>query len=263
MSIGNVSQGMAGTKQSRTVQAVQISLDIIEVLKERDGVGVTDIATELGYAKGTVHSHLATLLENGYIVKQDDEYHLSLRYLDLANVAKGRLGIYEAVTDELDELAEESGELAQFAVEEHGKAIYLYKSGSERAVRTASSVGTHEYMHCIALGKAMLSQMSERRVDEIVDRHGLPSFTDETITDREKLREELETAREQGYAIDYEERIEGLRCVAAPVRRGNDVLGAVSVSGPSGRMSGDFFREEAPKMVTRSANVIEINVRFS
>lgn len=253
---------MTSTQGTRTVRAVQITLDILAVLKERDGIGVTDIATQLGYSKGTVHSHLATLLENGFVVNEDGEYHLSLRYLDLAKVARDRLGIYDAVTDELDELAEESGELAQFAVEEHGKAIYLYKSGSERAVQTASSVGTHEYMHCIALGKAMLSQMPEERVDEIVEMHGLPAFTDETITDRAALDEELATVREQGYAVDFEERIEGLRCIAAPVQK-EDVLGAVSVSGPSRRMAGDFFREEVPDMVTRSANVIEINVRFS
>lgn len=253
---------MPDTQRSRTVKAVEITLGVVEVLKERNGIGVTDLATELGHSKGTIHSHLATLLTNGYVVKEGDEYYLSLRYLELAEVARDRLGIYDAVTDELDELAEECGELAQFAVEEHGQAIYLYKSGSEQAVQTASSVGTHEYMHCIALGKAMLSQLSEERVDEIVDTYGLPTFTEKTITDREELHGELASVRQQGYAVDYEERFEGLRCIAAPVRK-DDVLGAVSVSGPSRRMDGEFFSEEVPNLVTRSANVIEINVRFS
>ena len=250
-------------RSSRTVQAVQIALDIIEAMKDHDGVGVTELANELDYSKGTIHSHLSTLLENGYLVKDDDRYYLSLRYLDIANVAKDRLGIYPAVTDELDELADESGELAQFAVEEHGKAVYLYKTGSERAVQTASSPGKREYMHCIALGKAMLAVMGTDRVDDIVDRYGLPAFTEETITDRESLHEELATIRKQGYAFDHEERIEGLRCVAAPVKNNGEVLGAVSVSGPSRRMDGEFYRETVPNMVTRSANVIEINVRFA
>jgi len=248
---------------SRTVRAVQIALDILGALKERDGAGVTELAEALDHSKGTVHSHLVTLLENGYIVKEDREYYLSLRYLDLANVAKSRLGIDDIVKEELEDLAQECGELAQFAVEEHGKAIYLHKVEGERAVQTASSVGTHEYMHCIALGKAMLSQMTRSRVDDIIDRHGLLSFTDETVTDRETLHEELATIRERGYAFDYEERIEGLRCVAAPVRNDGEFLGAVSVSGPTRRMDGDFFTEEVPNMVTRSANVIEINSQFS
>lgn len=249
--------------QSRTVQAVQITLDIIEMLKEYDGAGVTELADELDYSKGTIHGHLATLLENGYIVKEDGLYHLSLRYLELAGVAKSRVGIYDVVTDELDDLAAECGELAQFAVEEHGKAVYFHKTGGEKAVQTASSVGKHEYMHCIALGKAMLSQLSKDRVDAIIERHGLPAFTDNTITDRATLHEELDTIREQGYAYDREERIEGLRCVAAPVRSGDSILGAVSVSGPSRRMTGTFYHDTLPEMVTRSANVIEINSQFS
>lgn len=254
---------MAEKRSSRTVQAVQITLDILGVLKERNGVGITELAEELGLSKGTVHGHIATLLENGYVVKQDSKYHLSLRYLNLANVARDRLGIYGVVEDELGELAAESGELAQFAVEEHGKAVYLHKTGGEKAVQTASSVGAREYMHAIALGKAMLSQVPVDRVDRIVDRHGLPSFTDGTITDRDELHEELEAVRERGYAFDCEERIEGLRCVAAPVQSNDEVLGAVSISGPSRRMDGDRYRETIPELVTRSANVIEINIQFS
>jgi DNA-binding IclR family transcriptional regulator len=254
---------MTHESTSRTVQAVQITLDVIEVLRERKGAGVTELAEALDHSKGTIHGHLTTLLGNGYLVKEGSTYYLSLRYFELANVARDRISIYSAVEDELDDLAEECGELAQFAVEEHGKAVYLYKTGGEKAVQTASSVGTREYMHCIALGKAMLSRMPEDRIDEIVDRYGLPSFTDETITDREDLHEELATISERGYAFDYEERIDGLRCVAAPVQNGADVLGAVSVSGPSRRMDGDFYRESLPQMVTRSANVIEINSQFA
>jgi len=254
---------MANRSASRRVQAVEITLAVIEYLKAHDGAGVTELAEALGHSKGTVHGHLTTLLDNGYLVKEDGTYHLSLRYFDLANTAVDRLGVYGAAEEELEDLAEESGELAQFAVEEHGKAVYLCKTGGERAVQTGSSVGAHEYMHCIALGKAMLSQMPDERVDEIVDRHGLPAFTDRTTTARDRLHEELATVRDQGYAFDNEERIEGVRCVAAPIQNGDDVLGAVSVTAPCRRMVREFFREEVPEMVTRSANVIEINSQFS
>lgn len=254
---------MTTESSSRTVQAVRISLDIIDLLAERDGARITDLAEELEYSKGTIHGHLATLLENKYIIQKDDEYHLSLRYLTLARVAKDRVGVFDIVEDELDSLAEESGELAQFAVEEHGKAVYLYKSGGDNAVQTASSVGKQEYMHGISLGKAMLSKMPRSRVDEIIDEYGMPAFTAQTITDRGELYEELATIRERGYAFDHEERIDGLRCVAAPVRPNEGVLGAVSISGPSRRMEGKFYEEEVPEMVTRSANVIEINAKFA
>lgn len=248
----------------RTVDAVQTSLDIIELLLERESAGVTEIADELGRSKGTVHSHLSTLLQNEYLTKDEDGYRLSLRYLQLGETVKRRLGFYDVVKAELDDLAEESGELAQFATEEHGQAVYLYKAKGAKAVESASSLGRREYLHCISLGKAILAHLPEERVEEIVDRYGLPQYTPQTITSRERLFEELEEIREQGYAVDDEEKISGLRCAAAPVMKSSDeVLGAVSVSGPSGRMVGERFEEEIPKMVKRSANVMEINSKYS
>jgi DNA-binding IclR family transcriptional regulator len=166
------------------------------------------------------------------------------------------------VTDELDDLAAETGEVAQFATEEHGRAVYLDKARGEQAVNTASTVGKREYIHCISLGKAMLAHLPEERVEGIVDRHGLPAQTPNTITDRETLFEELETTRERGYAVDDEEKIEGVRCVAAPLTD-DGVVGAISISGPSSRMDGERFREELPRKLLRWANVIEINAKFA
>lgn len=249
---------------TRTVNAVETSFDILEYIQREEGAGVTALADDLSRSKGSIHAHLATLLDREYVVKDGDEYRLSLRYVDLAESVKDRFGIYEVVTDELDELVDENKELAQFAVEEHGRAVYLYKTHGAKAVQTASRVGTREHLHCIALGKAILAHLTEERVEHVVDRHGLPGFTDNTITDYETLTEELERVRERGFAFDNEEKIQGLRCVAAPVRgRDGDVLGAVSVSGPSSRMGGERFREEIPEQVMRSANVIEINAKFS
>lgn len=255
---------MAETTKPRTIQAVGITLEIIDYLHEHERARVTEIANELGRSKGTVHCHLATLLEDEHVVKDDEEYRLGLRYLELGERVKDRLGIYDVVTDELDDLAATCDELVQFATEEHGRAVYLYKQGGDRAVQTASTVGKREYLHCISLGKAILAHYPRDRIEEIVDRHGLPAYTAQTITTRDDLFDDLETIRERGYAFDDEEKIEGLRCVAAPVMAGEDeVLGAVSISGPSRRMTGDRYREELPDMVTRSANVIEINAKFS
>ena len=249
--------------ESRTVEAVQTSLDIIDLLKEREGAGVTEIAEELDLSKGTVHGHIATLAENEYIVKNDNTYRLSLRHLELGETVKDRLEIYDVVSEELDDLAEECGELAQFAVEEHGKAVYIYKASGSNAVQTASSVGRREYMHCISLGKAMMANMSQERVESIIDRHGLGKYTENTIVSREELFDELETVAERGYAFDREEKIMGLRCVAAPVMTNGEVVGAVSISGPASRFEGERYEEDLPSMITRSANVIEINSQFS
>jgi len=255
---------MVSNEQSRRVQAVGISLAIIEALQEHGGAGVTKLANELGYSKGTIHSHLTTLLEHEYVVRDEGIYRLSLRFLDLGESAIDRINGYDAVVAELDDLASESGELAQFATHEHGQIVYLYKTEGERAVQTASSIGMREYMHCTALGKAILSTMSEERIDEIIDMRGLPEFTEQTITTPEMLYAELKEIRQQGYAFDEEEMIEGLRCVGTLIQAiDGRTMGAISVSGPSSRMQGTFYREKLPSMLTRSANVIEINTKFS
>lgn len=255
---------MASNEQSRRVQAVGISLAIIEALQEHNGAGVTELANELGYSKGTIHSHLMTLLEHEYVVREEGIYRLSLRFLELGESAIDRINGYDAVVSELDDLASGSGELAQFATHEHGQIVYLYKTEGERAVQTASSIGMREYMHCTALGKAILSTMSEDRINEVIDMRGLPKFSEQTITTPEMLHAELDEIRQQGYAFDEEEKIEGLRCVGTPIQAINGrTMGAISISGPSSRMEETFYREKLPSMLTRSANVIEINTKFS
>ena len=249
--------------ETRTIQSVEITLDIIEYLRQKGGAGITDIAEGLGRSRGTIHGHIATLVDYEHVVKRDDKYHLGLYYLDLGEAVKSRFSLYEVVKNELEDLADTSGEVAQFAVEEHGRAVYIHKVGGENAVQTASSPGKREYMHCTSLGKAMLAHMPEDVVDEIIDRHGLPKSTANTITTREELFEELENIRERGYARDHEELIEGLRCVACPVIRGDEVIGAISVSGPARRIEGEMYESELPEQVQQSANVIEINAQFS
>lgn len=254
---------MEAQDPGRTVQAVTTALEIIEILKERKEAGVTELARDLEKSKGTIHSHLVTLREADYVVRKGDKYRLSLKYLELGRAVEDQITGYQIIRDELDKLAGKSSELAQFAMEEHGKSIYLYKAAGENAVQTASKAGKREYMHCISLGKAMLAHMSEEEVDAIIDRHGLAEFTDQTITAREVLHTELEEIRDRGYAFDMEERFDGVRCVAAPLLSNGEIIGAISVSGPSTRMQGEWFRQELPDMVVRSANVIELNTKFS
>lgn len=246
----------------KTIEAVERSVSILEALRELDGAGVTELTEHLDMAKATVHSHLATLKASEFVVQEGSEYRIGLRFLGFGEYAKRQSKIYPVVKDEVDVLAEDAGEVAQFLVEEHGVGVYLYKKETSRAIHTGSHTGARRYLHCTALGKAVLANFPRERVDAIIDRHGLPQRTQNTITKRDELFVELDEIVEKGYAWDDEEVQPGLRCVAAPIKDfEGDVLGAISLSGPTSRMSGDRFREEIPEMVTNSANIIEINVR--
>lgn len=246
--------------EGRRVKAVQTTTEVLEALRELDGAGVTELADHLDIAKATVHSHLATLVDNEFVVKRGDEYRVSLRFVDFGEYAKSNVDIYEITKKEVDRLAEETGEVAQFMIEEHGKGVYLHKASGENAIQTASYTGNRKDLHCTALGKAILSQLSGTRVDEIIDKTGLPQRTPNTVSTRDELSEELETIREQKVAFDDEEILQGLRCVAAPIAQPNgDIQGAISISGPTSRFKGDRFREELPEIVRGAANVIEVN----
>lgn len=250
-------------EKPRTVKAVEIACRILEALQRLDGAGVTELADDLGYAKSAVHAQLATLVEHNLVVKDGTTYRLSLRYLDMAEYVKDRFGKFDVIRSEVDSLAAETGEVAQFATEEQGRMIYLHKAKGENAVETVSTIGRREFLHCTALGKAILAELEPERVDEIVSQHGLPEKTENTVTTPEELGEALEATRERGYAIDDEENIRGLRCIAAPVFTDDDVIGALSVSGPSSRMTDKRLEEELIETISQSANVIQINYKYS
>jgi len=251
MDDGNSSQG-------RRIQAVEISCELLTALERLDGAGVSELAAELGRSKATVHSHLATLLDQEYIVKQGTEYALSLRFVELGEHAKSGVDIHDIAGEEVERVAQETGEVSQFMIEEHGKGVYLHKARGENAIQTSSYVGSRMQLHCTALGKAILSQFPQEQVQKIIDETGLPRHTENTITNPEELFAELENVREQNVAFDQEEVVKGLRCIAAPVTA-SDRAAAISVSGPTSRFKGDRFHETLPELIRDAANVIEVN----
>ena len=246
------------------VQSSVRTIEIIELLAEKDGMRITDLANYLGHPKSTIHNHLSTLRENGYVVKDDNLYKISLRFLRLGGCARNNTEIYRKGKPEVNKIARETGELANLATFEHGRGVYLYLTKGEQGVDLDTYVGMDFYMHCTALGKAMLAYFPEEKVNEILETQGMPRRTPSTVTDRDTLLEELSTIRETGYATDKAERLEGLRCVAAPIKdEDGEVLGGISVSGPTNRMKGDRFSAEIPEKVLNAANVIELNINYS
>lgn len=252
-----------GTNEN-TVTATRTSLRIVEALKRLDGAGVTAVANDLDIAKSTVHNHLQTLEDEGFVTNEGSVYRVGLRFLELGEYKRNRMDIYEKARPEVEALAEKTSEMANAAVEEHGEGVYITRAEGTEAVTVDTYAGKRVKLHCTALGKTILAQLSEERVDEIIDTHGLPARTENTITDRAALKSELAEVRKQGYAYDREERLPGLHCVAAPVVPDDgDLVAALSVSGPTTRIEGDLFHEEIPELLRSAANVIEINLAYS
>ncbi|MFB6184171.1 MAG: IclR family transcriptional regulator [Haloarculaceae archaeon] len=255
--------GNAGT-DSGTVGATETTFAIIEHLREFDGTGVTEIADVLDLSKSTVHNHLRTLRRLGYVIKQDNSYHLGLQFLDLGHAARARRNVYDVAKPEMDELVSNIGEHGYVMVEEGNRGVYIYQSKSERAVQTDSHIGTSVDLHATAVGQAYIAHLSERRRNEVLEELDFTPRTESTYTERESFEEKLSSIRERGFALNDEERFVGMRAVGAPVLGPDDrVLAAISVSGPTTRMSGERFRSELPEVVQRTARIIGIRATYS
>ncbi len=255
--------GRDANRAKNPVKSTLTTLRIIEALKELDGARVTDLARHLDLPKSSVHNYLSTLKQEAYVVEQDNRYYVGLKFLDIGTEARDRLSIHEIAKPEVRSLAEQTGELSNLLVEEHGKGVYIHREVGEDAVRVDAGTGQRVHLHNTGLGKAILAHLPESRVEEILDQHGMPATTESTITDPEILFEELAEIRDHGVAFDREERLNGLRCVAAPILdEGDEVVGAVSVSGPTSRMADQRFTEEIPNLLRNAVNIIELNITY-
>jgi DNA-binding IclR family transcriptional regulator len=255
---------MAEQQNSSTVKTAQTTLEILEALKQQNGATVTELTNAFDLSKSSVHNYLATLEQEGYVTKEANTYHIGLRLLSLGGSARHGEQIYDIAKDEVREIADETGELANLLVEEHGRGIYVYRAHGENAVMTDSYIGQRVHLHNTALGNAILAHLPHDRVNEILDQHGMPAATENTITNRDDLFDRLERIREEGIAFDEEARVKGLRCVAVPIVNNNNIVeGAISVSGPASRFEGEWFREKLPEKLKRVANVIELNITYT
>jgi DNA-binding IclR family transcriptional regulator len=249
------------TDVSRPVETVERSVAIVDYLKSAGPATLAELTRELDCAKSTIHRHLGTLAANGFLVEEDGEYRLGVRFLDYGVVARDRYTLYREAKPRVDELAEQTEEKIWCTVEEHGRSIHIYGARGKHSVRTHARVGHRNYLHQHAAGKAILAYLPDERVEEIVATHGLPARTPHTITDPAELREELDAVRERGYAFNFEESVEGLHAVGAPITDEDDTaIGAISISGPANRLDGSLLREDLPTLLLGTVNEITINL---
>lgn len=247
----------------KTVKASTKTLKILEELRRRDGARINELAEALGLAKGTVHHHLATLHERDYVVQEGNTYHVGLRFLGLGGLARHHKRIYRFSKEEVDNLADQLGETVQIIAEENGRCISIYQS-EIRSDDLTTYLGTEVDFHCSAAGKAILANMPAERIDKIIGEGELPKYTENTITDPEELRQELQRIQTNMVAFDDEEQLSGVRCVSIPVKSPTgDALGAMSVSGIAENLSGEYFRESIPNLLRTSIEVIETNMAYS
>ncbi|HXS53422.1 MAG TPA: IclR family transcriptional regulator [Usitatibacter sp.] len=220
-------------------------------------MGISALAMRLGLAKSTVHRLATTLVEYDMLEqnRETGKYRLGLAFFELGTLVRRKMDVTTEAQGEIHALADSSGETVQLAILDHLTVLYIRIRESRQAVRLSSGLGSRAPAHCTGVGKALLAFQSPEAVQLVVD-NGLKRYTENTITDPEKLRAELALIRARGYAIDDEEIEVGLRCVAAPIRdHSARVVAAISVAAPVQRMSKKQVQATIPSVVAAAENI--------
>lgn len=240
-------------QRDNVVKSVSRALDIIALVgMKKGGLGVTEIANQIDINKSSVFRTLSTLVQYGYI-EQDTgtgKYKLGLKFLDISSKLLESIDLRTEAKPFLQELENKTNEVIHLVVYDQGEVVYIEKLEGNETLRTHSKVGKRAPMHCTSVGKAILSHLTESEVIAILERKGMPYHTDHTITSTEEFLRELKHIREKGYALDLEENEYGITCIAAPVfdHLGN-VVAAVSISGPTTRMTTERLNQLGPIMI--------------
>jgi len=234
---------------------------VLDLLREAGPLTTTEVSRRLDIAKSTAHAYLSSMHDLELIVRDGDGYAPSLTLLDFGMARRERLQIVEMARPSLEQLATDTEEAVHLIVEEHGVGVYVDYVLGERAVKSERAlprIGTRSPLHCLSSGKAILANLPEDRVAEILEEKGLPAQTEHTISSERELYDELETIRERGYAVNQHEANRGVHSVGAPIVVEGEVLGAISIAGPANRLTLSYIEDEVVDELLASTNEIEL-----
>lgn len=240
-------QGSSDAETVGAVQSVDRALAILELLTRHPELGVTEIAAELGVHKSTAFRLVATLEQHRLVeqVGERGKYHLGFGIVRLAGATTARLDIAREARQVSRRLADEFNETVNVAVRDGGAAVNVSQEQGGATVSIQNWIGQRTPLHATSSGKVLLAWLDEDKLAALLASE-LKPHTPRTITDPGQLRAELERVRQRGWAATAEELEIGLNAVAAPVRGADGtVLAALSVSGPSYRLTTETFDEVA------------------
>jgi DNA-binding IclR family transcriptional regulator len=239
------------------IRSVGKAVQVLRLLGDAGELGVTELSRRLHVHKSTVSRLLATLERHGVVSRnpQTDKFGLGPALISLAGAALQRIDLRAAAREHLSRLAAETRETVNLAILDGDQVVNVEKLPSAHYIRDIGWIGRRSPLHCTATGKVLVAHLSRAELRRLLGPR-LQRFTPQTICDWPTLETELAEVRRQGYAIGREELEPGLVAIAAPIYDlGGRVAGAVSVSGPSFRMSLDAIAVYAPHVVAAAAAI--------
>jgi len=246
-----------------TVDAAAKALELLSVFSFREPrLSLADLASRTGIPRATAFRLLSTLEQSGFLAKVHGAYQLGIKCFVLGNIVAGGLDLRETARPHLAALREATHETTQIAILDHWQVVYLERILSSQSVGyMRSRAGAILPAYCTGLGKTLLAYKPEAEVRAWAATQKFAALTPNTITSAKRLLKELDVIRERGYGLDQEEREKGVSCIAAPVfNHTGEVVAAISVAGPTGRMPRDLAGSDIAAAVVAAARAISVDL---
>jgi DNA-binding IclR family transcriptional regulator len=222
-----------------SIDAVSKALDVLEAFRSSEELGLAELSHRVGLNKSRVFRLLHTLVERGYVERNDDGtgYQLGVKLVERAALV--RMDLRELALPYMRLIHEAFNETVNLGILEGQRILYISALESSRPIRMAEAVGSRSPLHSTALGKAIVANLPDAERNRLVSAVSLVKLTDRTITDHQTLIRELEIVRTRGYAIDDRENDPEGFCIGIPIfDRWGQPVAAMSVSGPADRVQG-------------------------
>jgi IclR family acetate operon transcriptional repressor len=250
----------AHSQHAHSVQALDRGLTLLGIIAEADGLSLTTIAQRAGIAPSTAHRILNTLKVAGFVqcVGSQGHYLIGVKAFKVGAAFLRNRKLVDTGRSIIRRLMEATGETATIGIEKDDYVVFISQMESHQSIRAFHRPGSRGSLHASSIGKAILASLSDEAVAERLHRVGMPKFTEHTIVDPSVLLKDLADARKRGWAVDDQERAEGMRCVGAAVfNEYGEVMGGISISGPMVRMSDERLGELGPLVKRAAAEVTE------
>ena len=258
----------ANGDESKTVQSVERALFMLEVMAQVGvPITITELAQKTKLTLGTAHRLLNTMLHRGFVEQsiENSKYRLGIKIFQIGTTASYFKDLRTVARPVMEELQQKYNETVNLATLDGSEVVYVDQVESTNivVVRMFARAGNRGPAHCTGSGKVLLAGLSNEQLDQIISKMTLDKFTNETITDEEMLKKELSRVRLEGYALDLGERDEGVRCVAAPIKNyDGKVAAAISISGPSNRITTSYIKNELVDVIKEAAGRVSQQLEF-
>lgn len=217
-----------------------------------------ELQDQSDFPKATLYRFLQTLTNQGMLAYDADHqtYTLGIRLVRLAHAAWNQSSLAPIARPYLDELSKACSETVHLAQLDASQVLYVDKRNAQDPVEMYSQAGKVGPTYCTGVGKAMLAFVDEKTLERAIAQQSFHRFTPNTLGSEEELRAELKAIQQRGYGFDREEHEPGIVCIAAPIRTpSGQLLGALSVTGPTSRTSLEQLETWAPRVMDTATQI--------